>query len=35
MGGKDIGDALKTNFKITKLSIGDNKLEKSDEQQIQ
>ena len=25
-GGNEIGNALKTNFKIEKLSIGDNKL---------
>ena len=34
-GGNDIGQALKTNFCIEKLSIGDNKLKKEDVEQIQ
>jgi len=34
-GGNSIGNALKTNFCIEKLSIGDNKLQKDDVNQIQ
>ena len=33
-GGSEIGNALKTNFCIEKLSIGDNILEISDVEQI-
>ena len=29
-GGNDIGNALKNNFRIEKLSIGDNVLDKRD-----
>ena len=34
MGGNAIGNALKTNFCIEKLSIGDNKLHRRDVEQI-
>ena len=34
-GGNAIGNALKTNFCIEKLSIGDNKLHRKDVEQIQ
>jgi len=34
-GGISIGDALKTNFCIEKLSIGHNEIPRSDEDQIQ
>jgi hypothetical protein len=35
IGGQAIGDALKTNFCIEKLSIGENILHKSDVEHIQ
>jgi len=34
-GGRVIGDALKTNFNLEKLSIGENILNKKDVEQIQ
>lgn len=34
-GGNAIGNALKTNFCIEKLSIGENILQKKDVEQIQ
>lgn len=34
-GGNAIGNALKTNFCIEKMSIGDNKLRREDVEQIQ
>ena len=34
-GGNNIGNSLKNNFRIQKLSIGGNKIEKTDEEQIQ